>query len=251
MSNNILRVIILDLGNLLMVSFGLWYLSYSNIRLRYYFRPDFGTMVPSLFKKICHLYLFSSLNNKNESLHHLINMPFYGLMCMICGKRSKCIITSQLLIYTTYFPFNFDYFSTSVVRICFIPYPKFIVIFFNMCDFTKFHLSFILYILLLLHSATSITIQFQKLLPIMYLCIIVQVEKNVFAVFFSGERAKSKILKICEAFGANRYPFTEDLGKQAQMITEVYIMILLKISAVTCMSRLTTPRSNFVELSFV
>ncbi|KAD0624550.1 hypothetical protein R6Q59_022661 [Mikania micrantha] len=48
-----------------------------------------------------------------------------------------------------------------------------------------------------------------------------KVEKNVFVVFFSGERAKSKILKICEAFGANRYPFAEDLGKQAQMITEV------------------------------
>ncbi|GJS42994.1 V-type proton ATPase subunit A3, partial [Tanacetum coccineum] len=47
------------------------------------------------------------------------------------------------------------------------------------------------------------------------------VEKNVFVVFFSGERAKSKILKICEAFGANRYPYAEDLGKQAQMITEV------------------------------
>ncbi|XP_010446444.1 PREDICTED: V-type proton ATPase subunit a3 isoform X1 [Camelina sativa] len=46
-------------------------------------------------------------------------------------------------------------------------------------------------------------------------------EKNVFIVFYSGERAKSKILKICEAFGANRYPFSEDLGKQAQMITEV------------------------------
>ncbi|KAI3755585.1 hypothetical protein L1987_55389 [Smallanthus sonchifolius] len=48
-----------------------------------------------------------------------------------------------------------------------------------------------------------------------------KVEKNVFVVFFSGERAKSKILKICEAFGANRYPFAEDLGKQAQMIIEV------------------------------
>ncbi|CAL1355742.1 unnamed protein product [Linum trigynum] len=48
-----------------------------------------------------------------------------------------------------------------------------------------------------------------------------QVEKNVFIVFYSGERAKTKILKICEAYGANRYPFTEDLGKQFQMITEV------------------------------
>ncbi|XP_027158300.1 V-type proton ATPase subunit a3 [Coffea eugenioides] len=48
-----------------------------------------------------------------------------------------------------------------------------------------------------------------------------KVEKNVFVVFFSGERAKNKILKICEAFGANRYPFNEDLSKQAQAITEV------------------------------
>ncbi|KAL2521098.1 V-type proton ATPase subunit a3 [Forsythia ovata] len=48
-----------------------------------------------------------------------------------------------------------------------------------------------------------------------------KVEKNVFVVFYSGERAKSKIMKICDAFGANRYPFTEDLGKQYQMITEV------------------------------
>uniref|UniRef100_A0A1D1Y150 V-type proton ATPase subunit a n=1 Tax=Anthurium amnicola TaxID=1678845 RepID=A0A1D1Y150_9ARAE len=44
--------------------------------------------------------------------------------------------------------------------------------------------------------------------------------KNVFVVFYSGERAKNKILKICEAFGANRYPFTEDLIKQRQLIEE-------------------------------
>ena len=31
-----------------------------------------------------------------------------------------------------------------------------------------------------------------------------QVEKTVFAaLFFSGEHAKTKVLKICEAFGAN------------------------------------------------
>ncbi|KAL0360612.1 UNVERIFIED_CONTAM: V-type proton ATPase subunit a2 [Sesamum radiatum] len=48
-----------------------------------------------------------------------------------------------------------------------------------------------------------------------------QVEKNVFVVFYSGERAKNKILKICDAFGANRYPFPDDIGKQYQMITEV------------------------------
>lgn len=49
----------------------------------------------------------------------------------------------------------------------------------------------------------------------------IQVEKNVFIVFYSGERAKNKVLKICDAFGANRYPFTDDIGKQYQMITEV------------------------------
>ncbi|XP_039141764.1 V-type proton ATPase subunit a2-like [Dioscorea cayenensis subsp. rotundata] len=48
-----------------------------------------------------------------------------------------------------------------------------------------------------------------------------KVAKNVFVVFYSGERAKIKILKICEAFGANRYPFTEDFGKQMQMTEEV------------------------------
>ncbi|KAL9391405.1 hypothetical protein Peur_015325 [Populus x canadensis] len=48
-----------------------------------------------------------------------------------------------------------------------------------------------------------------------------KVEKNVFVVFYSGEKAKTKILRICEAFGANRYSFTEDFGKQVQMISEV------------------------------
>lgn len=57
-----------------------------------------------------------------------------------------------------------------------------------------------------------------------------QVEKNVFVVFYTGERAKNKILKICEAFGANRYPFTEDLGKQVQMIAEVLNLFLLELN---------------------
>lgn len=48
-----------------------------------------------------------------------------------------------------------------------------------------------------------------------------QVEKNVFITFYSGERARNKILKICDAFGANRYPFMDDIGKQYQIITEV------------------------------
>lgn len=47
------------------------------------------------------------------------------------------------------------------------------------------------------------------------------VEKTVFVVFFSGEQAKTKILKICEAFGANCYPVSEDITKQRQITREV------------------------------
>lgn len=56
-----------------------------------------------------------------------------------------------------------------------------------------------------------------------------QTEKNVFVVFYAGEKAKSKILKICDAFGANRYPFAEEIGKQAQMIKEVCILALTSL----------------------
>ncbi|MQL79604.1 hypothetical protein Taro_012053 [Colocasia esculenta] len=47
------------------------------------------------------------------------------------------------------------------------------------------------------------------------------VEKTVFVVYFSGEQAKSKIVKICEAFGANCYPVPEDISKQRQVTREV------------------------------
>ncbi|MED6207456.1 V-type proton ATPase subunit a1 [Stylosanthes scabra] len=47
------------------------------------------------------------------------------------------------------------------------------------------------------------------------------IEKEVFVVFFSGERARTKILKICEAFGAHTYPVPEDISKQRQIINEV------------------------------
>jgi len=40
-------------------------------------------------------------------------------------------------------------------------------------------------------------------------------------VFFSGEQARTKILKICEAFGANCYPVPEDISKQRQITREV------------------------------
>nr|XP_008358210.2 V-type proton ATPase subunit a1 [Malus domestica] len=46
------------------------------------------------------------------------------------------------------------------------------------------------------------------------------VEKTV-VVFFSGMQAKTKILKICEAFGANCYPVPEDTTRQRQITREV------------------------------
>ena len=52
-----------------------------------------------------------------------------------------------------------------------------------------------------------------------------QIEKTVFVVFFSGEQAKTKILKICEAFGANCYPVSEDMTKQRQISREVSIYL--------------------------
>lgn len=54
----------------------------------------------------------------------------------------------------------------------------------------------------------------------------------MFLVFYSGERAKNKILKICEAFGANRYSFDEDLGKQTQVIAEVRQIVRLILSLI-------------------
>ncbi|XP_022944043.1 V-type proton ATPase subunit a1-like [Cucurbita moschata] len=47
------------------------------------------------------------------------------------------------------------------------------------------------------------------------------VDKTVFVVFFSGEQARNKVLKICEAFGANCYPVPEDITKQRQITREV------------------------------
>ncbi|KAI3986159.1 hypothetical protein MKX01_004303, partial [Papaver californicum] len=47
------------------------------------------------------------------------------------------------------------------------------------------------------------------------------VEKAVFVVFFSGEKVKTSVVKICEAFGANCYPVPEDITKQRQLTLEV------------------------------
>jgi len=46
-------------------------------------------------------------------------------------------------------------------------------------------------------------------------------EKVVFVAFFSGESLKNKIIKICEVYGANRYPFPEDPDRQRQMNSDV------------------------------
>ncbi|KAB5561364.1 hypothetical protein DKX38_006321 [Salix brachista] len=67
-----------------------------------------------------------------------------------------------------------------------------------------------------------------------------KVEKNVFVVFYSGEKAKTKILKICEAFGANRYSFTEDFGKQDQMISEYDMSNHVKLQVSGRLSELKT-----------
>ena len=48
----------------------------------------------------------------------------------------------------------------------------------------------------------------------------------MFVVFFSGEQARIKILKICEAFGASCYPVPEDISKQRQIIREVSMFAL-------------------------
>ncbi|KAL8496764.1 hypothetical protein ACS0TY_020441 [Phlomoides rotata] len=47
------------------------------------------------------------------------------------------------------------------------------------------------------------------------------VEETVFMIFFSGEQVRIKILKICEAFGANCYPVPEDTIKRRQITQEV------------------------------
>lgn len=46
-------------------------------------------------------------------------------------------------------------------------------------------------------------------------------DKAVFVVFFAGERARSKVIKICDAFGASRYPFPEQPERRAEMAREV------------------------------
>jgi len=48
-------------------------------------------------------------------------------------------------------------------------------------------------------------------------------------VYFSGEQARKKIKKICEAFGVNCYPVPDDITKQRQMTREVSALMMSRI----------------------
>lgn len=62
---------------------------------------------------------------------------------------------------------------------------------------------------------------YQVLHIIYFLLFYSQIAKNVFVAFYSGERAKEKIIKICDSFGANRYPHADDLERRREIIEEV------------------------------
>ena len=47
------------------------------------------------------------------------------------------------------------------------------------------------------------------------------VEKNVFIIFFQGERAEQKISKLCETFGANIYPCPESPQEREELRLQV------------------------------
>lgn len=56
--------------------------------------------------------------------------------------------------------------------------------------------------------------------------ICLQVEKRVFVVFFSGDQVKHKIIRICESFGANCYPISEDSLRRKLQTQEVLSRLL-------------------------
>jgi len=49
-----------------------------------------------------------------------------------------------------------------------------------------------------------------------------EVEKSVFAIFFSGDRSFQKIAKICDSFGANRYKAPESPDESSRMSEQVH-----------------------------
>eukprot|EP01111_Echinosteliopsis_oligospora_P019970 TRINITY_DN992_c0_g2_i2.p1 TRINITY_DN992_c0_g2~~TRINITY_DN992_c0_g2_i2.p1 ORF type:complete len:855 (-),score=239.34 TRINITY_DN992_c0_g2_i2:45-2609(-) len=50
-------------------------------------------------------------------------------------------------------------------------------------------------------------------------------EKNVFIIFFSGERVQAKIKKICESFGATIYPCPENPNDRQKFLSEVTVRL--------------------------
>lgn len=47
------------------------------------------------------------------------------------------------------------------------------------------------------------------------------VEKNVFIIFFQGERLQAKIKKICESFGATLYPCPETEPERHELMSQI------------------------------
>jgi V-type H+-transporting ATPase subunit a len=45
--------------------------------------------------------------------------------------------------------------------------------------------------------------------------------KNVFIIFYQGERSQAKIRKICESFGANLYPCPESSAERRELLAQV------------------------------
>jgi len=46
-------------------------------------------------------------------------------------------------------------------------------------------------------------------------------DKNVFVIFYQGERAQQKIKKICESFGANMYPVKQTAAERVPLLSQV------------------------------
>jgi V-type H+-transporting ATPase subunit a len=49
------------------------------------------------------------------------------------------------------------------------------------------------------------------------------VAKTVFVLFFPGQHLRSKLTRICEGFGATRYPFPDSTGERDRLKTELVI----------------------------
>lgn len=48
-----------------------------------------------------------------------------------------------------------------------------------------------------------------------------ELTKNVFIIFYQGERSQLKIKKICESFGAHLYPCPENAAERRELLIQV------------------------------